>query len=96
MESLNIDPISAIVLTAAVIGAVALVRAVFAGQWETVAIIVVAAVVGAVFASPSGDVTWFQGMLVGLNASGVVTLFQNVGKKVAEPVLPSEKEMFKS
>lgn len=60
-------------LSFAVIGAVEFVKRLFDRDYRGAAIIAVSALVGALCAPYAGDLTHFQGMLVGLSASGLVT-----------------------
>lgn len=65
-------------LTFAVVGSVELVKRVFGKDYQSVAIIVVSAVVGALFASQV-DVSWFNGLVLGLGASGLITTASKLG-----------------
>lgn len=65
-------------LTFAVVGAVELVKRVFSKDFRAVAIIIVAAIVGAILA-PQVAITWFNGLILGLGASGVVTAASKLG-----------------
>lgn len=69
-------------LTFAVVGAVELVKRAFDRDFKSVAIIVVAGVVGAVLAPQvlvdGVALTWFGGLVLGLGASGLVTTVSRV------------------
>jgi hypothetical protein len=81
MEFLNgIDAVAVAALTFLVIGSVELLKRLFAKDWLAAATIAVAAVVGGVFASQAG-VTVFQGILIGLSASGLVTTVSRISGK---------------
>lgn len=62
-------------LVACVIGVVELVKALFAADWRTAAIIAAAGVVGFLLGmAPEIGITSLQGMAVGFAASGVIKL----------------------
>ncbi len=67
-------------LSFAVIGIIELIKRLFDKDFRTAAIIAGAAVAGALLSSQVGT-TWFQGALVGLAASGVVTAASYFGGK---------------
>lgn len=67
-------------LTFAVVGAVEFVKRVFDKDFRSAAIIVVAGVVGAILA-PQIAVSWFNGLILGLGASGLVTTASLIGSK---------------
>lgn len=69
----NIDPMAVALLGFAVVGTVELVKRLFAKDYKAAAIITASTIVGAVLAPQAGNITWFQGMLVGLQASGFIT-----------------------
>ena len=62
----------------AIVGAVELVKRLFDRDFRAAAIVAVSAVVGALLA-PQLDILWFQGMLIGLSASGLVTTASYIG-----------------
>lgn len=68
----TLDPIKVAMLTFAVIGSVKLIGSLFEKDYKAAITIVVSALVGAVGA-PFVGVAWFAGLVVGLNASGLVT-----------------------
>lgn len=79
MEFLNgLNAVAVAGLTFLVVGSVELLRRLFAQDWLAATTIAVAAIVGAIFA-PQAGLTWFQGLLVGLSASGLVTVATKVG-----------------
>lgn len=75
------DAVSVAMLTFAVVGFVKLYASVVDGDWKTAGKIAVAAVAGAVLAPFAGEFTWFAGLLIGFNASGVVTAVSYFGSK---------------
>lgn len=89
-ELLNLTPVQAVVLTGAVVAAVEVVKQIvdiFAngmarqpGAWRTVAVIVVAGLVGGGLAVAYAGLNFAEGMVYGLAASGVMNILQNVGK----------------
>ena len=81
MEFNNIDPVALAALGLAVIGIVELIKRLFDRDFRAAVIIGGSAVVGAVFAPYAGDISWFSGMLVGLQASGLVTTISYFGNK---------------
>lgn len=73
-------------LVAAVIGATEAVRRAFKKDWEAVAIILIAGLLGgfgAMLLAGFGAVVFFSGLAVGLGASGVVTVGQILGNNRA-------------
>ena len=87
MDFANVDPVAVAMLTFAVVGFVKLYRSVamvdpITGKrdWATAGTIVVAALAGAVLAPQAGEISWFVGMLIGFNASGVITAVSYFGK----------------
>lgn len=64
-------------LTFLVVGVVELLKRLFGKDWQAVATIIGAGLVGAIFA-PQAGITWFQGLLVGLSASGLITTVSRV------------------
>lgn len=89
-ELLNLTPIQAVVMTGAVVAAVEVVKQVvdiFAnkkqkepGAWRTVAIIIVAGLVGGCISISYTGLNFIEGMVYGLSASGVLNVLQNIGK----------------
>lgn len=67
-------------LTFFVIGAVELVKQLFARNWKAAVIIVISALVGALGGWALPVLGWIVGMSVGLSASGLVTTVQKVGE----------------
>ncbi len=65
-------------LSFAVVGAVEFIKRLATKDFTTAAVILTAGVVGALLA-PQISVTWFQGLLIGLGASGVVTTASYLG-----------------
>lgn len=81
MEFLNgIDAVAVAALTFLVVGSVELLKRLFAKDWMAAATIAVAGIVGGIFASQAG-VTVFQGILIGLSASGLVTTVSRISGK---------------
>lgn len=86
MEAFNLDPITAAIFLGMVAGAVEFIKRAWAAiftdwhEWRACAIIAAAAVTGAFTASNMGmDV--MMGAVIGLAASGYVTIAQNIGKE---------------
>lgn len=69
----GLDALAVALLGFAVIGAVEFIKRLFDRDYRGAAIIAVSAVVGALAAPYAGDVSHFQGFLIGLQASGLVT-----------------------
>lgn len=59
-------------LSFAIVGVVEFVKKVFESDFKTAAIIVAAGITGA-FLAPQVSITWFQGLIIGFGASGVIT-----------------------
>ncbi len=73
MDFLNgLDAMAVATLVFLVVGSVELLRRLWAKDWFAAATIVVSGLVGALFAHQV-NITSFQGLLVGLSASGLVT-----------------------
>lgn len=82
MELLEqIEPMQAIIMLGMVAGVVELIKRVFDRDWRAVAIIIGAGVTGALVAFAIGAGALF-GAVIGLAASGYVTIAQNFGKDV--------------
>lgn len=89
-DLLNLTPIQAVVLTGAVVAAVEVVKEIIdiiankkfkeAGAWRTVAIIIVAGLVGGCISTIYAGLNFVEGMVYGLSASGILNVLQNVGK----------------
>lgn len=79
MEVLGITGLAAAVLTGLVMGGVELVKRAFDHDWRTVAIIVVAGLLGGLGGLYMGT-NFLAGVVFGFAASGYVTLVQNIGK----------------
>jgi len=76
----KIDPVAVAMIGLAVIGAVEFIKRLFDRDYRTAAIIAVAVFVGALLAPQAGHgITWLMGALIGLNATGLVTLGKKVG-----------------
>jgi hypothetical protein len=67
-------------LTFFVIGAVELVKQLFARNWKSVVIIIVSALVGALGGLALPVIGWIVGMSLGLASSGLITTVQKVGE----------------
>jgi len=80
MEILNLDPIVAVVITGMVAGVVELIKRAFKKDWKAVITILGAGITGALCIIPFGINPLF-GAIIGLSASGYVTIAQNVGKE---------------
>lgn len=80
MEFLSqVDPVALGALTFAVVGVVQLVKSVMEKDYDTAVIVAVAGLAGAVLAPFAGNISWFVGLLIGLNASGLVTTVTRLG-----------------
>lgn len=69
----GIDGVALALLAFAVVGAVEFVKRLFDRDYRGAAIIAVSVLIGAVCAPYAGSVTHFQGALIGLQASGLIT-----------------------
>lgn len=79
MDFSNVDPVAFGLLTFAVVGFVQFVRSLFEKDWKAALIILTSGVAGAIFAPYAGaGISWFVGMLIGFNASGVITTVSRV------------------
>lgn len=83
MEVLNLDAVTSVVLTGLVMGGVELIKRIFSKDWEAVAIILAASIIGGLAGMAMG-VNYLAGVAFGLAASGYVTLAQNLGKNSRE------------
>lgn len=79
MEIFNLDPIAAVVMLGMVAGTVELIKRIFSKDWQATAIIICAGIVGALVALPF-EINPLIGAVVGLAASGYITIAQNIGK----------------
>ncbi len=79
MEVFNLDPVAAAVILGMVAGAVELVKRAFEKDFKAVAIIIGAGVAGALSALLL-SINPLIGAVVGLAASGYITIAQNIGK----------------
>lgn len=79
MEVFNLDPIQAAIILGMVAGTVELVKRAFEKDFKTVAVIIGAAVAGALSALLL-SINPLIGAVVGLASSGFITIVQNVGK----------------
>lgn len=76
----GLDTMAVAMLGLAVVGGVEFVKRVFDKDVRGAVTILVAAVMGAVFAPYAGSgLGWFEGMLIGLEASGLITAVSYVG-----------------
>jgi len=76
----NLDPIAVALLAFAIVGIVELAKRLYDRDFRAALIIAVAGIAGALLAPQAGDFTWFQGLLVGFQASGFVTAISYFGK----------------
>ncbi len=81
MEVFNLDPVTTAILLGMVAGVVELIKRVFKKDWVAVATIIGAGVAGALTALALA-INPLIGAVVGLAASGFITIAQNVGKDV--------------
>lgn len=89
-ELLNLTTIQAIVMTGAVVASVEVIKEIITivGEgkardvraWKTVAVILIAGLVGGLIATSYTGLSFVEGMVYGLSASGVLNVLQNVGK----------------
>lgn len=79
MEVFDLDPVVAVIMLGMVAGVVELVKRLFDKDWRVAAVIVGAAVAGALTALLLA-VNPLIGAVVGFAASGYVTIAQNIGK----------------
>lgn len=79
MEVFNLDPVATAVILGMVAGAVELVKRAFEKDFKAVAIIIGAGVAGALSALLL-SINPLIGAVVGLAASGYITIAQNIGK----------------
>lgn len=77
METFNLEPVVAVVLTGMVAGVVELIKRIFKKDWKAVATIVGAGVTGALVVLPFAVNPLF-GAVVGLASSGFITIAQHV------------------
>jgi hypothetical protein len=79
MDVFNLDAVTATILLGMVAGTVELIKRAFEKDWKAVAIILGAAATGALTALALA-INPLIGAVVGLAASGLVTIAQNIGK----------------
>ena len=79
MEIFNLDPVATAIILGMVAGAVELVKRAFEKDFKAVAVIIGAAVAGALSAFLL-SINPLIGAVVGLASSGFITIVQNVGK----------------
>lgn len=80
MEVFNLDTVTTAVLLGMVAGVVELIKRAFAKDWKAVAIIIGAGVAGALTGLLL-TISPLIGAVVGLAASGYITIAQNIAKK---------------
>lgn len=78
MEVFDIEPIAAAILLGMVAGVVELIKRLFEKDWKAVAIILGAGVTGALTALLIA-INPLIGAVIGLAASGYITIVQNIG-----------------
>lgn len=78
MDVFNLDPVLAAILLGMVAGVIECIKRAFEKDWKAVAIILGAAVTGALTALAIA-VNPLVGAVVGLAASGYITIAQNIG-----------------
>lgn len=79
MEPFNLEPVAAAILLGMVAGVVELIKRLFKKDWKAVAIIIGAGITGALTALAIA-INPLIGAVVGLAASGYITIVQNIGK----------------
>ena len=78
MEVFNLDPVTTAILLGMVAGVIELIKRAFEKDWKAVAIIIGAGVTGALVGLLI-SVNPLIGAVVGLAASGYITIAQNIG-----------------
>lgn len=78
MDVFNLDPIAAAILIGFVSGAVECIKRIFKKDWKAVAIILGAGITGALVGLAI-SINPLIGAVVGLSASGFITIAQNIG-----------------
>lgn len=79
MEVFNLDAVTVAILLGMVAGVVELIKRAFEKDWKAVAIILGAGITGALVGLAIA-INPLIGAVVGLSASGFITIAQNVGK----------------
>ena len=79
MEVFDLDPVAAAILLGVVAGVIELIKRAFDKDWRAVAIIAGAGITGALVGLLI-SVNPLIGAVVGLAASGYITIAQNIGK----------------
>lgn len=79
MEVFNLDAVTTAILLGLVAGVVEVIKRAFEKDWKAVAIILGAGITGAL-AALALAISPLIGAVVGLAASGFITIAQNVGK----------------
>lgn len=80
MDIFNIDPITTAIMLGMVAGVVELIKRLFDKDWRAAAIIAASGATGALVALPLA-INPLMGAVVGLAASGYITIMQNIGKE---------------
>ena len=78
MEIFNLDPVAAAILLGCVSGSVELIKRLFEKDWKAVAIIAGAGITG-LLVGLAISINPLIGAVVGLAASGYITIAQNIG-----------------
>lgn len=78
MEVFNLDAVTAAILLGMVAGVIELIKRLFEKDWKSVAIIAGAGATGALV-SLALNINPLIGAVVGLAASGYITIVQNIG-----------------
>lgn len=79
MDVFSLDPVTTAILLGMVSGVVECIKRAFAKDWKAVAIIIGAAAAGAL-TGLAISINPLIGAVVGLAASGFITIAQNIGK----------------
>lgn len=77
----QLNPLAVAALSFAVIGFVKFADSLYKKDYQSAYKIAVAGLIGSVLAPFAGDLTWFQGLLIGLNGSGIITTVSYFGSK---------------
>ena len=82
MDIFNLDAVTTVILLGMVAGVVELIKRAFSKDWKAVCIILGAGITGTLVGLAI-DIFPLIGTVVGLSASGLITIAQNIGKDAA-------------
>ncbi len=86
-----LNPVAVLVVITATMGATELIKRLFKRDWQASATIVASAVVGSLIALPVG-IAWYYGLVLGLGASGLITIASKTSQGVGLTFVGSNKE----